>query len=188
MQVIDKIGKNIKNLFRIQDKRQFIKVNAPYLVFFYLGDILSYHIGSYVGGDILDRVFQGVLEIRGMSYIPSLNIKDSLVGLVLASLVKLIVYTKGKNKKKFRQGMEYGSARWGNRKDIEPYMDEVFENNILLTETERITMNTRVKEPKYARNKNVLVIGGSGSGKTRFFVKPNLMQMHSSYCVTDPNG
>lgn len=106
----------------------------------------------------------------------------------LAALIKFIVYTKGKNAKKFRQGKEYGSARWGTRKDIEPYVDEKFQNNILLTQTERLTMNRRPANPKYAINKNVLVIGGSGSGKTKFYVKPNLMQMHSSYCVTDPKG
>lgn len=102
---------------------------------------------------------------------------------------KYVVFFKGRDAKKFRQGVEYGSARWGNAKDIEPYMDySVFENNVLLTQTERLMMSGRPKEPKYARNKNILVIGGSGSGKTRFFVKPNLMQMHSSYVVTDPKG
>lgn len=106
----------------------------------------------------------------------------------IAALIKFIVYTKGKNAKKFRKGKEYGSAGWCNRKDIEPYMDEKFQNNILLTQTELVTMNGRPANPKYARNKNVLVIGGSGSGKTRFFVKPNIMQMHSSYCVTDTKG
>ncbi|HHX3487237.1 TPA: VirD4-like conjugal transfer protein, CD1115 family [Clostridioides difficile] len=103
-------------------------------------------------------------------------------------MLKLIVYSKGKNKKKYRQGKEYGSARWGESKDIAPYIDPKFENNVLITNTERLTMNSRPKNPKYARNKNVLVIGGSGSGKTRFYVKPNLMQMHSSYVVTDPKG
>ena len=102
--------------------------------------------------------------------------------------LRLVVYYKAKNAKKFRQGVEYGSARWGNAKDIEPYMNAVFENNVLLTQMERLMMSGRPKEPKYARNKNILVIGGSGSGKTRFFVKPNLMQMHSSYVVTDPKG
>ncbi len=102
--------------------------------------------------------------------------------------LRLVVYYKAKNAKKYRQGVEYGSARWGNAKDIEPYIDPVFENNVLLTQTERLTMNSRPKQPKYARNKNMLVIGGSGSGKTRFFVKPNLMQMHTSYVVTDPKG
>ena len=100
----------------------------------------------------------------------------------------MAVVIRGSNAKKFRHGMEYGSARWGTPKDIEPYIDPVFENNIILTATERLMMSGRPKKPKYARNKNVIVIGGSGSGKTRFFVKPNLMQMHSSYVVTDPKG
>ena len=103
-------------------------------------------------------------------------------------MLKLAVYIKGKNRKKFRQGEEYGSARWGRPEDIRPYMDDDFSNNVILTQTEGLTMNSRPKQPKYARNKNILVIGGSGSGKTRFFVKPNLMQMHSSYVVTDPKG
>ncbi len=105
-----------------------------------------------------------------------------------AVIIRLIVYIKGKNAKKYRRGIEYGSARWGGADDIKPYTDPVFENNVLLTQTERHPMNSRPKQPKYARNKNILVIGGSGSGKTRFFVKPNLMQMHSSYVVTDPKG
>ena len=102
--------------------------------------------------------------------------------------IKLIVYYRSKNAKKYRQGVEYGSARWGPEKDIQPYKDPVFENNIILTATEWLMMSGRPKNPKFARNKNILVIGGSGSGKTRFFVKPNLMQMHSSYVVTDPKG
>mgnify|MGYP003371340953 CR=1 FL=1 len=186
--MIDKILKDIKNLIKVQDKAKFLKQNIPYLAFFYLGDIFSHHIRSYVGGDIIDKVFQGILEIGKINYIPSINIIDLSIGLCVAVLIKFIVYNKGKNAKKFRQGKEYGSARWGNIKDIEPYVDEKFENNILFTQTEKLTMNSRPANPKYARNKNVLVIGGSGSGKTRFYVKPNLMQMHSSYCVTDPKG
>ena len=186
--MIDKILKDIKGLFKVQDKVKFAKQNIPYLAFFYIGNIFSYHVRSYTGGDVIDRIFQGILELNTMSFIPSIHLIDILVGVGVAALIKFIVYTKGKNAKKFRQGKEYGSARWGNKKDIEPYMDEKFQNNILLTQTERLTMNGRPSNPKYARNKNVLVIGGSGSGKTRFFVKPNLMQMHSSYCVTDPKG
>lgn len=167
--------------------KQF-KKDLPYLIFVYLGNILSKHISAYHGGDLLDKIFQGVLEIDQMSYLPSLQMLDLGAGITLAGLVWLMIYTKRKKAKKYRKGREYGSARWGNEKDIAPYMDEMFEQNILLTETERLTMNSRPKNPKYARNKNVLVIGGSGSGKTRFFVKPNLMQMHSSYCVTDPKG
>lgn len=186
--MIDKILKEIKGIFKVQDKAKFVKQNIPYLAFFYIGNIFSYHVRSYVGGDVIDKIFQGILELNTMSFIPSIHLIDILVGVGVAALIKFIVYTKGKNAKKFRQGKEYGSARWGNKKDIEPYMDEKFQNNILLTQTERLTMNGRPANPKYARNKNVLVIGGSGSGKTRFYVKPNLMQMHSSYCVTDPKG
>ena len=120
--------------------------------------------------------------------LPSLHPKDLLIGAGCGIALRLAVYFKAKNAKKFRHGAEYGSARWGDAKDIEPYMDSVFENNVLLTQTERLMMSGRPKSPKYARNKNILVIGGSGSGKTRFFVKPNLMQMHSSYVVTDPKG
>ncbi|HEL1274379.1 TPA: type IV secretory system conjugative DNA transfer family protein, partial [Streptococcus equi subsp. zooepidemicus] len=186
--MIDKILKDIKGLFKVQDKVKFLKQNIPYLAFFYIGNIFSHHVRAYIGGDIIDKIFQGILEINTMSFLPSLHPTDIIMGVVVAVLIKIIVYTKGKNVKKFRQGKEYGSARWGNKKDIEPYMDEKFQNNILLTQTERLTMNGRPANPKYARNKNVLVIGGSGSGKTRFYVKPNLMQMHSSYCVTDPKG
>ena len=186
--MIEKIIKDIKGLFKVQDKVKFLKQNIPYLAFFYIGNIFSHHVRAYIGGDIIDKIFQGILEINTMSFLPSLHPTDIIMGVVVAVLIKFIVYTKGKNAKKFRQGKEYGSARWGTRKDIEPYMDEKFQNNILLTQTERLTMNGRPANPKYARNKNVLVIGGSGSGKTRFYVKPNLMQMHSSYCVTDPKG
>ena len=186
--MIDKILKDIKGLFKVQDKAKFLKQNIPYLAFFYVGNIFSHHVRAYTGGDVIDKIFQGILELNTMSFIPSIHVADIIMGVGVAALIKFIVYTKGKNAKKFRQGKEYGSARWGTRKDIEPYVDEKFQNNILLTQTERLTMNGRPANPKYARNKNVLVIGGSGSGKTRFFVKPNLMQMHSSYCVTDPKG
>ena len=186
--MIAKILKDMKDLFKVQDKAKFMKQNIPYLAFFYVGNIFSHHVRSYTSGDVIDKIFQVILELNTMSFLPSIYLVDILTGIVVAAIIKFIIYTKGKNAKKFRQGREYGSARWGNKKDIEPYMDEKFQNNILLTQTERLTMNGRPANPKYARNKNVLVIGGSGSGKTRFFVKPNLMQMHSSYCVTDPKG
>lgn len=186
--MIDKILKDIKGLFKVQDKAKFLKQNIPYLAFFYVGNIFSHHVRAYTGGDIIDKIFQGILELNTMSFIPSIHPTDILMGVGVAVLIKFIVYTKGKSAKKFRQGKEYGSARWGTAKDIQPYVDENFQNNILLTQTERLTMNGRPANPKYARNKNVLVIGGSGSGKTRFYVKPNLMQMHSSYVVTDPKG
>ena len=186
--ILEDIFSDIKNLIKIDNPKKFILSNIPYLSFFYIGNIFSKHINSYVGGDIIDRIMVGISDIRTLSYIPSLNPGDLLVGISVAAIVKLIVYSKGKNKKKYRQGKEYGSARWGESKDIAPYIDPKFENNVLITNTERLTMNSRPKNPKYARNKNVLVIGGSGSGKTRFYVKPNLMQMHSSYVVTDPKG
>ena len=120
--------------------------------------------------------------------LPSLNPKDLLFAIAIAVIIRLAVYLKGKNAKKYRKGIEYGSARWGNREDIRPFQDPVFQNNVILTETERLMMSNRPKNPKNARNKNVLIVGGSGSGKTRFWLKPNLMQCHSSYVVTDPKG
>ena len=122
------------------------------------------------------------------SALPSFHPLDLCVGVAAALLIRLIVYVKGKNAKKFRKNLEYGSARWGKPEDIAPYVDPKFENNVILTQTERLMMSNRPKDPKTARNKNVLVVGGSGSGKTRFFIKPNLMQLHSSYVVTDPKG
>ena len=122
------------------------------------------------------------------SALPSFHPIDLCVGIAAALLIRLAVYVKGKNARKFRKNIEYGSARWGNAEDIKPYVDPTFANNVILTQTERLTMNSRPKDPKTARNKNVLVVGGSGSGKTRFFIKPNLMQLHSSYVVTDPKG
>ena len=122
------------------------------------------------------------------SPLPSFHPLDLLVGIITALIIRLIVYEKSKNAKKYRRNVEYGSARWGKAEDIAPYIDPAFRNNVILTQTERLTMNNRPKDPKTARNKNVLVVGGSGSGKTRFFVKPQIMQMHSSYCITDPKG
>ncbi|MDK8282818.1 MAG: type IV secretory system conjugative DNA transfer family protein, partial [Peptoniphilus lacrimalis] len=186
--MLNEIIKDIKNVFKIRDKKKFVLENFPYLLFFYIGNIFASHVNSYVGGDIIDRILVAFSQIDTLKYIPSLKIKNLIPGLILSVVIKLILIQKKKKAKKFREGREYGSARWGNEKDIEPYIDKKFENNVLLTQTERLTMNNRPKNPKYARNKNVLVIGGSGSGKTRFFVKPNLMQMHSSYVVTDPKG
>jgi type IV secretion system protein VirD4 len=186
--VIDKILQDIKSVFIGQDWKKLLKVNIPYLAFFYVGNIFSAHVRAYQGGDIIDRIMTAIVELETMKFIPSFHPNDLLIGIAVAGLMKFIVYTKGKKAKKFREGKEYGSARWGNAKDIKPYIDEKYDNNVLFTNTERLTMNGRPSNPKYARNKNVLVIGGSGSGKTRFFVKPNLMQMHSSYVVTDPKG
>ena len=164
-----------------------LKENIPYVMFFYLGNIFSNHIRSYEG-DIIDKIINGFNNIGRLKYFPSFNIYDLGIGILFAVIIKFIVYIKGKKRKNFRLGKEYGSARWGNEKDIEPYIDKNFSNNIIFTQSEKLTMSSRMKNPKYARNKNVLVIGGSGSGKTRFYVKPNLMQMHSSYVVTDPKG
>jgi type IV secretion system protein VirD4 len=186
--VIDKILKDVKDALKIDSPKEFMLGWLPYILIFYLGNIFSRHVNAYVGGDIIDRVFTAILQIETMSFLPSLKANDLVIGLVVAGLVKAIVYTKGKKAKKFREGEEYGSARWGTKKDIKPYIDDKFQNNVILTQTEYLTMNSRPKNPKYARNKNVLVVGGSGSGKTRFYVKPNLMQMHSSYVVTDPKG
>jgi len=186
--IVKEILKDIKNIFHIRDKKKFVIKNLPYLFFFYLANIFSRHINSYVGGDYVDKMIVALSDIGTLSYLPSFHIDDLFAGICFSAVIWLIVYQKKKNAKKFRQGVEYGSARWGSFKDIEPYLDETFENNILLTNTERLTMNSRPKNPKFARNKNVLVVGGSGSGKTRFFLKPNLMQMHSSYVVTDPKG
>lgn len=144
------------------------------------------------GNSLLERLSVLTLNVSLAfeNILPSLRFSDIGVGFTGAVLLKGIVYVKGKNAKKFRQGVEYGSARWGTANDIAPFMDSAFENNIILTQTERLTMNSRPKKPKYARNKNVMIIGGSGSGKTRFYVKPNLMQMtpNVSYVVTDPKG
>lgn len=164
MKIVNEVLKDIKNLVKIRDKKTFLKQNAPYLVFFYLGNIFASHVNRYYGGDVIDRIFQALLDINEMSFVPSFDIINISLGILFAIVIKFIVYTKGKNAKKFRQGTEYGSARWGNAKDIEPYIDEKFENNILLTNTERLTMNGRPSNPKYARNKNVLIVGGSGSG------------------------
>jgi type IV secretion system protein VirD4 len=119
---------------------------------------------------------------------PSFHQTDLCVGIILAAVLRLAIHIKGRNAKKYRKNIEYGSARWGTQEDIKPYVDPVFQNNVILTQTERLTMNNRPKDPKTARNKNVLIIGGSGSGKTRFWLKPNLMQCHSSYVITDPKG
>ena len=167
------------------DKKKIIS-NLPFLIFFWIFDKLSYAV-RLSEENILISVVKGVSELTKAPLL-SFHFTDISVGIVGALAVKGILYLRSKNAKKFRKGIEYGSARWGTPEDIKPYIDEDFYNNILLTNTERLTMNSRPINPKFARNKNVLVIGGSGSGKTRFFVKPNLMQMTTSYCVTDPKG
>ena len=172
--------------------KRVVVLSIPYLIIFYLADKCFWLYRHCIGDSMIEKI--GVMlmnfQLAFTNWLPSFHMQDLLGGLVTAFIFRLILYYKAKNAKKFRHGEEYGSARWGNRKDIEPFVDPIFENNIILTETERLTMNSRPKAPKYARNKNVIVIGGSGSGKTRFYVKPNLMQMTDrvSYVVTDPKG
>ena len=172
--------------------KRVVILSIPYLIIFYLADKCFWLYRHCIGDSMIEKI--GVMlmnfQLAFTNWLPSFHMQDLLGGLVTAFIFRLILYYKAKNAKKFWHGEEYGSARWGNRKDIEPFVDPIFENNIILTETERLTMNSRPKAPQYARNKNVIVIGGSGSGKTRFYVKPNLMQMtdHVSYVVTDPKG
>ena len=170
--------------------KKLVLLNLPYLIFVYLFDKLCQGVRLAPGADASEKMLhigQG-FSAAFASLAPSFHLVDLCVGAAGAVLIRLVVYSKGKNAKKYRRGIEYGSARWGTPADIAPYMDKDFSQNVLLTQTERITMSSRPKEPKYARNKNILVCGGSGSGKTRFFVKPNLLQCHSSYVVTDPKG
>lgn len=170
-------------------KKLIIKA-VPYVAFSYVGNLIGFAYRTAEGNGFQEKIlpFMSNLGVAFARIFPSLHPFDLLFGLVLAGVMRLVLYVKSKNKKKFRQGEEYGSAVWGGEKDIKPYMDcSNPDNNVILTKTEALTMG-KPSEPKYARNKNILVIGGSGSGKTRFFVKPNLMQMHSSYVVTDPKG
>lgn len=173
------------------DWKKVLVMNIPYLIVWYLVNRLSWLYGQSEVGEAaykISYVFLHFSEAFSRAF-PSFHPKDVLVGMIAAVAFKGFVYLKSKEAKKFRHGVEYGSARWGNAKDIAPYEDKENEdNNILLTATEKLTMSSRPKNPKYARNKNCVVIGGSGSGKTRFFVKPQLMQLHSSYVVTDPKG
>ena len=184
------IPKTLKEKTKGVNKKQLALKCAPYVIFGYVLNKVSWLYGQQAGDNTLQKVLDTINGIGGAFHnpLPSFLPRDLLVGVGCGIGFRMVVYYKAKNAKKFRQGVEYGSARWGTAKDIEPYVDPVFENNVLLTATERLMMSGRPKQPKYARNKNILVIGGSGSGKTRFFVKPNLMQMHSSYVVTDPKG
>ena len=175
------MSKNIKKL---------LILNIPYLVlgllFTKLPEAWRYTNGADLGEKIL-HLGEGVSKAFAVPF-PSFYPADLLIGLAIGGLLRLVIYVRSKNAKKYRKGVEYGSARWGNAKDIEPYVDPAFQNNVILTQTERLTMNSRPKDPKTARNKNVLIVGGSGSGKTRFWLKPNLMQCHSSFVITDPKG
>lgn len=167
-----------------------IILNAPYvltgLFATNFGEAWRIAEGVTPSEKILD--IANALQTALANPLPSFAPMDLMVGAACALALRLAVYMKGRNAKKFRQGAEYGAARWGKPDDIAPFIDPVFSNNVILTRTERITMNSRPADPKYARNKNVLIVGGSGSGKTRFWIKPNLLQMHSSYVVTDPKG
>lgn len=170
-------------------KKLIIKA-VPYVAFSYVGNLIGFAYRTAEGNGFQEKLlpFMSNLGVAFARIFPSLHPFDLLIGLGLAGVMRLVLYVKSKNRKKFRQGEEYGSAVWGGEKDIEPYVDlSCPENNVILTKTESLTMG-KPSAPKFARNKNILVIGGSGSGKTRFFVKPNLMQMHSSYVVTDPKG
>ena len=184
------IPKNLKAKAGGMDTKKLVLLNLPYIFVGYFCDKVAWLWRVSEGTNASDKMMAVMNRFDKLFANPLLSFhpRDLLLGVAGGIALRLVVYYKAKNAKKFRQGVEYGSARWGNAKDIEPYMDSVFENNVLLTQTERLMMSGRPKEPKYARNKNILVIGGSGSGKTRFFVKPNLMQMYSSYVVTDPKG
>ncbi len=170
--------------------KKLILLNLPYLLFVYLfgkvGQAFRLAHGIDLSAKLL-HIGQGFTAAFS-SAAPSFHPIDLLIGIAGAVIIRLVVYSKQKNAKKYRKGMEYGTARWGTPADIKPFIDPVFENNVLLTQTERLMMSNRPKDPKNARNKNILVIGGSGSGKTRFFAKPNIMQLHSSYVITDPKG
>ncbi|EDP20614.1 VirD4-like conjugal transfer protein, CD1115 family [Faecalibacterium prausnitzii] len=172
------------------DIKKLLILNLPYILLGLFatnfGEAWRMAVGSNASEKFLSLF--AVLPTALQSFWPSLHPLDLLVGICCGGALRLAVYVKGKNAKKYRKNVEYGSARWGKPEDIAPYVDPVFQNNIILTKTESLTMNSRPKDPKTARNKNVLIVGGSGSGKTRFWLKPNLMQMHSSYVVTDPKG
>ena len=170
--------------------KKLVLLNLPYFLLGLFATNLGEAWRLATGADASAKMlsFFSTLPVALGSWWPSLHPLDLAVGICCGAGLRLAVYLKGKNAKKYRHNVEYGSARWGTHEDIAPYIDPVFQNNVILTQTERLTMSSRPKNPKYARNKNVLVIGGSGSGKTRFWLKPNLMQMHSSYVVTDPKG
>ena len=184
------VPENLKAKAKGADTKKLLLLNVPYILVGYFCDKVAWLWRVSEGNNASDKMMAVMNRFDKLfaNPLPSFHPRDLLIGVGCGIALRLVVYYKAKNAKKFRHGEEYGSARWGNAKDIEPYMDSVFENNVLLTQTERLMMSGRPKQPKYARNKNILVIGGSGSGKTRFFVKPNLMQMHSSYVVTDPKG
>ena len=172
--------------------KKLLILNLPYVIIGLLatnlGEMWRMAVGANMSEKVQSIVLDGLIMKAFSNPLPSIHPIDLIVGIIVGAVLRLAVYLKGKNAKKFRHNVEYGSARWGTHGDIEPFEDPTFANNVILSQTERITMNSRPSQPKYARNKNVLIVGGSGSGKTRFWLKPNLLQMHSSYVVTDPKG
>ena len=170
--------------------KKLLILNIPYILLGLFATNLGEAWRLAEGADMSAKLlgFFDTFMVALSNPLPSFYPLDLVVGIIFGAGLRLAVYMKGKNAKKYRHNEEYGSARWGTAKDIEPFMDQKFEDNIILTKTERLMMSNRPKNPANARNKNVLIIGGSGSGKTRFWLKPNLLQMHSSYVVTDPNG
>ena len=186
---IRKIPQTVNDKIKSVSPSKVLKKSIPYIIVWYITDKAAF-LYHHTRGSTFSRLMKVVEDFGKAFYnpFPSLNIIDMLVGVAGALLFGLALYYRSMTAKKYRHGREYGSARWGTAKDIAPFMDPKFEKNIILTQTERMTMESRPKNPKYARNKNVLIIGGSGSGKTRFYVKPQLMQMQSSYVVTDPKG
>ena len=170
--------------------KKLLILNVPYLLVGLFATNLGEAWRLAEGADMSAKLlsFFSTITIAMGNPLPSFHPMDLMVGIICGAVLRLAVYLKGKNAKKYRHNEEYGSARWGTAKDIEPFMAPKFEDNIILTKTERLMMSNRPKNPANARNKNVLIIGGSGSGKTRFWLKPNLLQMHSSYVVTDPKG
>ena len=170
--------------------RKLLILNLPYVILGLIATNLGETWRLAEGADISEKLLAlfGILPAAFQNPLPSFHPLDLLIGLVCGAALRIAVYLRGKNAKKYRHNVEYGSARWGTAADIAPFMAPKFEDNIILTKTERLMMSNRPKNPANARNKNVLIVGGSGSGKTRFWLKPNLLQCHSSYVVTDPKG
>ena len=184
------VPENLKAKAKGADAKKLLLLNVPYILAGYFCDKVAWLWRVSEGADASAKMIAAMngFDTLFSNPLPSFHPRDLLIGAGCGIALRLVVYYKAKNAKKFRKNLEYGSARWGKPEDIAPYVDPKFENNVILTQTERLMMSNRPKDPKTARNKNVLVVGGSGSGKTRFFIKPNLMQLHSSYVVTDPKG